>query len=131
MNKFIGMGRIVREPEVRNTPSGKNVATFTIAINRRFKNKDGGYDSDFLNCVAWGQTGDFIAKFFPKGSLIAVEGSVQTRNWEDKEGNKRVNTDIVVEAAYFTGEKKGDNKQTKKPVADDGFYDDTDTPFDL
>ena len=131
MNKFIGMGRIVREPEVRNTPSGKNVATFTIAVNRRFKNKDGGYDADFLNCVAWGQTGDFIAKFFPKGSLIAVEGSVQTRNWEDKEGNKRVNTDIIVEAAYFTGEKKGDTKQTKKPVTDDGFYDDTDTPFDL
>ena len=89
MNKCMLVGRITRDPEMRQTQSGVAVANFTVAVDRRFKNKDGEYDTDFISCVVWRSTAEFVSKYFRKGDPIAVVGSVQTRSWEDDTGNKR------------------------------------------
>jgi len=99
MNKAILMGRLTRDPEMRQTQSGVPVANFSIAINRRFQ-KD---QTDFINCIAWRQTAEFICKWFQKGSMIAVVGSIQTRRYTDSEGKERTVTEVVADEAYFTG----------------------------
>ena len=101
MNKAILMGRITRDPELRQTQSGVPVVSFSIAINRRFQ-KD---QTDFINCVAWRQTAEFVSKWFQKGSMIAVVGSIQTRRYTDSEGKERTATEVVADEAYFTGSK--------------------------
>lgn len=101
MNKAILMGRLTRDPELRQTQSGVPVVSFSIAINRRFQ-KD---QTDFINCVAWRQTAEFVSKWFQKGSMIAVVGSIQTRRYTDSEGKERTVTEVVAEEAYFTGSK--------------------------
>ncbi len=101
MNKAILMGRLTRDPEMRQTQSGVPVTSFSIAITRRFQ-KD---QTDFINCTAWRQTAEFISKWFQKGSMIAVVGSIQTRRYTDKDGNERTATEVVVDEAYFTGSK--------------------------
>ena len=101
MNKAILMGRLTRDPEMRQTQSGVAVTSFSIAITRRFQ-KD---QTDFINCTAWRQTAEFISKWFQKGSMIAVVGSIQTRRYTDKDGNERTATEVVVDEAYFTGSK--------------------------
>lgn len=101
MNKAILMGRLTADPEMRQTQSGVSCARFTIAINRRFQ-KD---ETDFINCVAWRQTADFICKYFAKGNMIAVVGSIQTRTWEGQDGKKNYATEVVADEAYFTGSK--------------------------
>ena len=106
MNKVILMGRLTRDPEISQTPSGVQLARFTIAVNRRFA-KEGQQQADFLNCTAWRNTAEFICKYFKKGSMIAVVGSVQTRSWDAQDGTKRYSTDIVVDEAYFTGSRNG------------------------
>lgn len=103
MNKVILMGRLTRDPELRQTPSGVSVARFTIAVNRRFTSRDGQQQADFLNCAAWRQTGEFICRYFQKGSMIAVVGSLQSRSWDDKDGKRQYATEVVVDEAYFTG----------------------------
>lgn len=105
MNKVILMGRLTRDPEMRQTPTGVAVARFTIAVNRRFKNSSGNYDADFISCVAWRQTAEFICKYFRKGAMIAGVGSIQTRSWDGQDGKKQYATDVVIEEAYFTGSK--------------------------
>lgn len=104
MNKAILMGRLTRDPELRQTPSGISVASFSIAVNRRFA-KEGSQDTDFINCVAWRQTGEFISRYFHKGSMIAVIGSIQTRSWDGQDGKRQYATEVVVDEAYFTGSK--------------------------
>lgn len=104
MNKAILMGRLTRDVEMRQTPNGVSVARFSIAVNRRFKS-EGQPDADFINCVAWRQTGEFIAKYFQKGSMIAVVGSIQTRSWDGQDGKKQYATEVVVDEAHFTGSK--------------------------
>ncbi|MBP3359520.1 MAG: single-stranded DNA-binding protein [Clostridia bacterium] len=99
MNKAILMGRLTRDPEMRQTQSGVSVANFSIAINRRFQ-KD---QTDFINCIAWRQTAEFVCKWFQKGSMIAVVGSIQTRRYTDSEGKERTATEVVADEAYFTG----------------------------
>ena len=101
MNKAILMGRLTSDPEMRQTQSGVSCARFTIAINRRFQRDE----TDFINCVAWRQTADFICKFFTKGNMIAVVGSIQTRSWEGQDGKKNYATEVVVDEAHFTGSK--------------------------
>lgn len=101
MNKAILMGRLTSDPEMRQTQSGVSCARFTVAINRRFQ-KD---ETDFINCVAWRQTADFICKYFAKGNMIAVVGSIQTRTWEGQDGKKNYATEVVADEAYFTGSK--------------------------
>ena len=93
--------------ELRTTQSGVSVASFTIAVNRRFA-KEGQQDADFLNCVAWRQQAEFIAKHFGKGKMIAIVGNLQSRSWEGQDGKKQYATDVVVDEVYFTGEKKED-----------------------
>ena len=102
MNKAILMGRLTKDVEMRQTPNGNSVARFTLAVNRRFA-KEGQQQADFINCVAWRQTGEFIARYFQKGSMIAVVGSIQSRSWDGQDGKKQYATEVVVDEAYFTG----------------------------
>lgn len=108
-NKVILGGRLTADPELKTTQSGVSVLSFTVAINRKYQ-KDGESQTDFINCQAWRGTAEFIAKFFRKGSSISVVGSVQTRNWTDKDGNKKYATEIMVDEAYFV-DGKNDNGQ--------------------
>lgn len=104
MNKVILMGRLTRDPEMRQTPNGVSVCSFSIAVNRRFA-KEGQQSADFINCTAWRQQAEFICKYFQKGSMIAVVGSLQSRSWDNQEGKRQYSTDVVVDEVYFTGSK--------------------------
>lgn len=104
MNKVILMGRLTRDPELQQTPQGTPVCRFSIAVNRRFA-REGQQQADFINCTAWRQQAEFISKWFPKGSMIAVVGSIQTRSWDGQDGKKQYATDVVVEEVHFTGSK--------------------------
>lgn len=125
MNKVILMGRLTREPELKTTQSGTSVCNFSIAVNRRYKNAEGNYDADFVNCVAWRQTGEFVSKYFTKGSMVAVVGSLQTRKYE-KDGQKRTVTEVLVDEAYFCGDKTdkpvNNERGTFVPETDDAFF---------
>ena len=103
MNKVILMGRLTRDVEMRQTPNGVSLARFSIAVNRRFAGKDAQQQADFINCVAWRQTGEFIARYFRKGSMIAVVGSLQSRSWDGQDGKRQYSTEVQVDEAYFTG----------------------------
>ena len=100
-NKAILGGRLTADPELKQTPQGVPVTSFSIAVNR--KGKDAG--TDFINCVAWRQTADFINRFFKKGSSICLTGSIQVRNWNDQQGNKRQTTEVIVDEAFFVDSK--------------------------
>ena len=106
MNKAILVGNLTRDPERRQTPGGVSVTTFSVAVQKRFKNADGRYDADFINCVAWRQNADFITKYFTKGQMIAIRGTLQQRSYTDKDGNKRTTYDVVVAEAQFCGSKQ-------------------------
>lgn len=124
MNKAIITGCLTRDPEKRTTPNGVSVSTFTIAVKRRFKNVDSGYDADFINCVAWRATADFVAKYFQKGSRIGVVGSIQTRSYDDKNGNKRYVTEVVADEVEFAGGKEKRETKEERPQAYDDLFDD-------
>lgn len=96
LNKVVLSGRLTSKPELKVTPSGINVCNFSIAIKRR-----GAEESDFINCQAWRKIAEFISQYFDKGSAICVTGSIQTRSWNDNNGNKRYATDVVVDEAMF------------------------------
>ena len=134
MNKAILMGRLTRDVELKTTASGVSVAIFSIAVNRRFKNANGGYDADFINCVAWRQQAEFISKYFKKGSQIGVTGSIQTRNYE-KDGKKVYITEVAVDEAEFVGAKNTDKEALPEMPSipgNDGFVPapaDGDLPF--
>lgn len=104
INKVILGGRLTADPELKQTPQGVSVTTFSIAVNRRAQ-KDKETQTDFINCVAWRQTADFICRYFKKGSSICISGSVQTRSYEDKQGGKRTVTEIIADEAYFVDSK--------------------------
>lgn len=106
LNKITVMGRMTRDPELRRTNSGTAVTSFTIACERDFKADNGEREADFIECVAWRNTAEFVSKYFAKGRMAVVSGRLQTRNWTDKEGNKRKATEIVAESVYF-----GDSKR--------------------
>lgn len=105
MNKIILVGRLTRDPELRSTSTGISTANFTVAVNRNFKNKDGQYDADFISCVAFRNTADFISKYFKKGNMICLDGRVQTRSYDAQDGTKRYVTEVVVENVEFVGGK--------------------------
>ena len=111
LNHITIMGRLTRDPELRRTGSGIAVASFTVAVDRDFSSKDGGEkETDFIDCVAWRQTGEFVSKYFTKGRMIVVSGRLQIRNWNDKDGNKRRSAEVVADSCYFGDSKKdGDN----------------------
>ena len=111
LNHITLMGRLVNDPELRRTGTGIAVTTFRIAVDRDFAPKDGGErKADFITCVAWRQTGEFISKYFSKGRMIVVDGRLEMRDWTDKEGNKRTTAEVIVDNAYFGDSKRdGDN----------------------
>ena len=107
LNHIVIMGRLTRDPELRRTGSGVAVTSFTVAVDRDFGNKDSGErETDFIDCVAWRQTGEFVSKYFTKGRMAVVSGRLQIRNWTDKDGNKRRSAEIVADNVYF-----GDSKR--------------------
>ena len=107
MNKIMLVGRLVRDPEVRSTSTGSSTANFTVAVSRNFKNKDGNYDADFLPCVAFRNSADFVSKYFKKGSLIGIEGRVQTRNYDAQDGTKRYVTEVIADNVTFLSSRAG------------------------
>lgn len=107
LNTIIIQGRLVRDPELRRTGSGIAVASFTVAVDLDFA-QDGKKETDFIDCVAWRQTGEFVSKYFKKGSMIVVKGRLQIRNWNDKDGNKRKSAEVVADNCYF-GSTKSDS----------------------
>ena len=110
LNHITIMGRLTRDPELRRTGSGIAVASFTVAVDRDFGSRDGGEkETDFIDCVAWRQTGEFVSKYFTKGSMIVVSGRLQIRGWTDKDGNKRRTAEVVADNVYF-GESKRSNE---------------------
>ena len=107
LNHIVIMGRLTRDPELRRTGSGIAVASFTVAVDRDFgKNENGEKETDFIDCVAWRQTGEFVSKYFTKGRMAVVSGRLQIRSWTDKDGNKRRTAEIVADNVYF-----GDSKR--------------------
>ena len=102
LNHITIMGRLTRDPELRRTGSGVAVASFSLAVDRDFSPKDGGErETDFIDCVAWRQTGEFVSKYFTKGRMAVVSGRLQIRSWTDKEGNKRRTAEVVADNVYF------------------------------
>ena len=107
LNHITIMGRLTRDPELRRTGSGVAVASFTVAVDRDFGGRDGGEkETDFIDCVAWRQTGEFVSKYFTKGRMAVVSGRLQIRSWTDKDGNKRRTAEVVADNVYF-----GDSKR--------------------
>lgn len=115
MNKAILVGNLTRGPEMRTTPNGVSVTSFTVAVNRRYKSQDGQQQTDFINCVAWRSTAEFVAKYFTKGSRIGVVGTIQTRTYDDQNGNKRYVTEVVADEVEFAGSKT-QNQDMQKPT---------------
>ena len=123
LNKIIIMGRLVREPELRRTQSGNAVTSFTLAVDRDFKADGGEREADFINCVAWRNTAEFVDKYFAKGRMAVVSGRLQNRNWNDKDGNKRVSSEVIADSVYFGDSKRDDTaapQETFVELPDDG-----------
>ena len=115
LNKAVLAGRLTADPELKTTANGTSVCGFVIAVNRRYKTADGQQEADFITCTAWRQTAEFIAKYFSKGSAICITGTIQTRSWEDKDGNTRRATDVVAEEAYFV-DSKAESERSDRPA---------------
>lgn len=118
LNQIVIMGRLTRDPELRRTNSGLAVASFSVACERDFPNKDTGErETDFIDCVAWRQTGEFVSKYFTKGQMIVVSGRLQIRPWTDKDGNKRKTAEIIADNVYFGESKKDKDAAGNTPKA--------------
>ena len=122
LNKAILMGRLVADPELRRTPNNNSVTSFTLAVNRSFVRQGEQPQTDFIDIVAWGKTAEFVSRYFVKGQLVAVAGRIQTRTWEDKQGNKRKSVEVVAEEVHFA-EPKRDNSQPRNEMPQQGGFD--------
>ena len=120
LNHIVIMGRLTRDPEYRATGTGISVCNFSVAVDRDFKGQSGEKETDFIDCVAWRQTAEFVTKYFAKGSMIVVSGSLQIRSWTDKDGNKRRTAEIVANNVYF-GESKRDSGSQATPQTNSGY----------
>ena len=107
LNHITIMGRLVRDPELRSTQSGTSVASFTVAVDRDYQPGGSEKQTDFIECVAWRGTGEFVSKYFRKGSMIVVAGRLQSRKWQDRDGNNRISWEVVADSVYF-GESRKD-----------------------
>ena len=126
LNQITIMGRLTRDPELRRTASGIAVASFTLAVDRDFSPKEGEKETDFIDCVAWRNTGEFVSKHFAKGRMAVVSGRLQIRGYTDKEGNKRRVAEVVAESVYFGDSKKeasGDNSASNNGGYGGGYPD--------
>ena len=118
LNHIVIMGRLTRDPELRRTGSGVAVTSFSLAVDRDFGNRENGErETDFIDCVAWRQTGEFVSKYFTKGRMAVVSGRLQIRNWTDKEGNKRRTAEVIADNVYF-----GDSKRDGDSAAAGNTY---------
>ena len=123
LNHIVIMGRLTRDPELRYTQTQTAVASFSVAVDSDFVPKDGGErQTDFIDCVAWRSTAEFVSKYFSKGSMVAVSGRLQMRDWTDREGNKRRSAEIVADNVYF-GESKRSREENAGGYAARGGYD--------
>ena len=133
LNRIILMGRLTRDPELRQTQSGTAVASFSLAVDRDFTDKSTGQRAtDFIDIVAWRNAAEFVSKYFSKGRMAVVEGRLQIRDWEDSNGNKRRSAEVVAEHVYFGDSKRGGNSTATTPSAPDFeelYDDDGETPF--
>ena len=126
MNKIMLIGRLTKDPELRYTQSGSAVASFTLAVNRRFANQNGEREADFINCVAWQKSAEFVANYFKKGQQMALEGRLQVRSYDDNDGNRNWVTEVVAEQIEFCGGKGSDEK---KLFGEEVVFDGSDLPF--
>lgn len=140
LNVVALMGRLVADPQLRQTTRGKNVASFRVAVDRGRKDANGQNQADFFDIVAWDKSAEFICRYFQKGSMIAVEGRLQSRNYQDKSGNNRNAVEVVVNNVSFAGNKDAQsqnvaNRAVSAPVAANNEYepieDDGDLPFNF
>lgn len=115
LNCSILMGRLVADPELKTTTNGVSVSSFRIAVDRAYQKQGEERQADFIDIVAWRQTADFVCRYFKKGSMIAVQGSIQTRQYEDKQGNKRTAVEVVADNVSFCGSKNESTQQTTYP----------------
>ena len=142
LNRIVLMGRLTRDPELRRTGSGVAVASFTLAVDRDFAPKDGGEkQTDFIDIVAWRNTAEFVSRYFTKGRMAVVEGRLQIRPWEDKDGNKRRTAEVVADNVYFGDSKRDGDMGYQRPASDASYSapvsgseftelgDDSDLPF--
>lgn len=138
LNKAILMGRLTRDPELRHTQSNTAVTSFSLAIDRGRKGVNGERETDFIDCVAWGKQAEFVSQWFTKGMMAIVTGRIQSRSWEDKDGNKRVSINVNCDEVSFGETKKsrdGDGSPAPSfdpPISDSDFTelsDDSDVPF--
>ena len=120
LNVAIIMGRLTRDPELRRTNSGKPVASFTVAVDRDYAPEGQEKETDFIDCVAWNGTAEFVEKYFKKGNMIVVNGRLQLRNWTDKEGNKRRSAEILASHVYFGDSKK--SQEGSNPTYNQNTY---------
>ena len=116
LNKIFIMGRLTRDPELRRTQNGTAVNSFTLAVDRDFKNADGTKDTDFIDVVAWRNTAEFVSKYFSKGRMAVVEGRLQLRDWTDKDGNKRRNAEVLAYNIYFGDAKRDTDSGAARPT---------------
>ena len=125
LNRIILMGRLTRNPELRRTQSGTAVASFTLAIERDFKDQNSGEKAtDFIDIVAWRQTGEFVSRYLTKGRMAVVEGRLQMRDWTDKDGNKRRSAEVVADSVYFGDSKRDvdtDTHSAQSPSYGNGY----------
>ena len=121
LNHIVVMGRLTRDPELRRTGSGIAVTSFTVAVDRDFSNKESGErETDFIDCVAWRSTGEFVSKYFTKGSMAVVSGRLQIRGWTDKDGNKRRSAEIVADNVYF-GDSRRDSESGNSSYSNNSY----------
>ena len=123
LNHIVIMGRLTRDPELRRTGTGIAVTSFSLAVDRDFgKNESGERETDFIDCVAWRQTGEFVSKYFTKGRMAVVSGRLQIRSWTDKDGNKRRTAEVVADNVYFGDSKRdGDSGSSYSAPAGNSF----------
>ena len=124
LNKIILMGRLTRDPELRRTQSGTAVASFSLAVDRDYKDQSGENETDFIDIVAWRNTAEFVSKYFTKGRMAVVEGRLQIRDWTDKEGHKRRSAEVVSENVYFGDSKRAEAAQVAEPGGNQEFAED-------
>lgn len=131
LNHIVIMGRLTHDPELRRTASSTPVTSFSLAVERDFKNADGTKETDFIDVVAWRGTAEFAAKYFTKGRMAVVEGRLQMRDWTDKDGNKRRSAEVVADNIYFADSKRDDASADKPPAQtfEEVLEDDGDMPF--
>lgn len=122
LNKIIIMGRLTRDPELRRTGSGTAVTSFSLAVDRDFKSQSGEKETDFIDVVAWRSTAEFVSKYFTKGRMAVVEGRLQIRDWQDRDGNKRRSAEVVADNVYFGDSRRdGDSQDGGYVPASSGY----------